>query len=136
MLNVEIEQKENSSNHLSLKAIETNVNHFFFVMRYSESDLNRKRSSECCAIDSLRYCRHHSEFSENQRTISDLTSSINNHICKRKNQAMNCCCVKWLCVCKKTWIRELQKPTQKILFAKMIHRQCCTDRFNHQKRFI
>ena len=128
VLNIEIEQKGNSSRPLSLKAIETNVNQIFFVLRYWQSIETEQRSAKCCAIDSVRYRWHHSKFSENQCTVWFLKLEMKYYNSKRKNQAMNRSCLKRCCLCKKTWIRKLQKPTQKVLSTKMIHRKRCWNR--------
>ena len=89
VLNIEIEQKENSSRPLSLKAIETNVNQIFFVLRYWQSIETEQRSSKCSSIDSVRYRWHHSKFSENQCTVWFLKLEVKYYNSKRKNQAMN-----------------------------------------------
>ena len=148
--NIEIDWRENSTNHLSLKAIETN-GWRKVRMRPREGGEFMKQCFIGCAIDSHRCSIAYSEQSEAECT-SSKKRAIPEHAEQSKEKMMNIekehfnrfqfhskrngRCWKRCKIRQNSRIREQSQPTYKEILAKMIFREQRWNQKNHQRRFI
>ncbi len=118
-LNIETEQRDSSSNHLLLKAIETNGRQTW--MRPRQTFQTLRQCFVSCSIDFDWCCIIDPEQCQTKRT-SSKTRPIPKHTKQSKktlmniekkylnrfqfHSKMNSCCLKWCQICKSSWICE------------------------------